>query len=189
MEESEYKDFNPNNVLVIGVTPDLEARNAFESQLKTELYHRDINALQSAVVFESSFIDSKQTETEIENQIDTLLSKGYDTVIVSTVKGVDDKMAIVSESKKTDYNLQKFKTYYLLSQNVYFDTDYYENYKVYHIETSIYNLKKDNEKALIWVGYYDIIDPENTKKTVDDYVKAVVKALEKERLIPKITTL
>jgi hypothetical protein len=184
----DYTEFNPNNVLVISVTPDLETRNAFEVQLKNELYNRNIKALQSAIVFESSFKDSKQTEIEIENQIDTLLNKGYDTVIVSSVKGVDDKIAYVSEASKTDYNLRKFKTYYLLSQDLYFNDDYYENYKVYHIETSLYNLKKDDEKALIWVGYYEIIDPKDTKKTVDSYIKAVIKSLEKEQLIPKSTS-
>ena len=114
----EHYTFRPKNVLVIGVTPDFESRSVFEFQLKNELNARKINALQSVVVFEKSFQDAQQTEAEIENQVDILLSKGYDSILVSLVKGVDDNQSYSSESPKTDYHLRRFIPYYCIRRPI-----------------------------------------------------------------------
>ncbi|WP_339754404.1 hypothetical protein [uncultured Winogradskyella sp.] len=84
----DYNTFKPKNILVIGVVQDLEARKVFEFQLKNELNKRRVNALQSTVVFEESFQDSQQTEIEIDAQVNKLLKAGYDSVLVSLVKGI-----------------------------------------------------------------------------------------------------
>lgn len=181
----EYNLFKPKKILVIGVTPNHDARKAFEFKLITELNARKINALQSAVVFKSSFQDSKQTEKEIEAQVDRLLSKDYDTVLVSLVKGLDDNQAYGSKSSKTDYHLRRFMLYYFAYQDAYFKQDYYNRYKVFNIETSIYNLRKDSNKSLVWQASFDLIDPNNTTKTIDSYVKKLIKILEKENIIPR----
>jgi hypothetical protein len=76
-----YTTFIPKNILVIGVTPDLNVRKIFEFQLIRELNARQVNALQSHVVFEESFQDSKKTEVEIEAQLNKLISAGYDAIL------------------------------------------------------------------------------------------------------------
>ena len=181
----DYALYKPKKILVIGVTPNYEARQAFEFQLMTKLNARNIKALQSAVVFETSFKDSRQTEKEIEAQVDTLLSKDYDTVLVSLVKGVDNKESYGSESSKTDYQLRRFVLYYLVYQEAYYNQNYYNKYKVYNIETSIYNLTKEGDKSLVWQGSFDLVDPNNYSKTINSYVKKLIKTLEKEKIIPK----
>lgn len=181
----DYCTFNPKKILVIGVTPNYEARKAYEFQLTIELNARKINALQSAVVFEKSFQDSKQTEKDIEAEVEKLLLNGYDTALVSLVKGVDDKQSFVSDSPKTDYHLRKFIGYYLLYQETYFKQDYYSSYKVFNIETSIYNLKKGSDKSLVWRGSFDLIDPTNSAEAIDSHIKKLLKTLEKEKIIPK----
>ncbi len=181
----EYQIFKPKKILVVGVTPNKEARKAFEFELINALNARKIYALQSAVVFETSFQDSKQTEKEIEDQVEILLSKGYDTVLVSLVKGVDENESYGSESSKTDYHLRRFIFYYLMYQDAYFEQNYYTRYKVFNIETSIYNLKKDADKALVWVGSFDLVDPNSSNKTISMYAEKLIKTLEKEKIIPK----
>jgi len=74
--------------LVVGVTPDFEARSNFEFVLARALNARNINAIQSTVVFEKLFQDATKTEEEIEAQINQLLTVGYDTVLISSVKGI-----------------------------------------------------------------------------------------------------
>ena len=49
----------------------------------------------------------------------------------------------------------------------------------------MYNLKNTSEKSLVWSGTYDIIEPNDVTKTIGNYVKAVIKSLEKEKLIPR----
>ena len=182
----DYYIFNPKKVLVVGVTPNYEVRKAYEFHLITELNARKINALQSAVVFQKSFQDSKQTEKDIEAEINRLLLNGYDTVLVSLVKGIDSKESYASDSPKTDYHLRKFIGYYLLYQDAYFDQDYYSRYKVFNIETSVYNLKKESDKSLVWKGSFDVIDPNNTNEIIGSYIKKLIKALEKDKIIPVI---
>ena len=182
----EYDSFNPKNILVIGVTPNLEARTAFELQIKNELNARKINALQSTIVFEKAFQNAEQSELEIQRQIDKILSAGYDAILISTVKGVDTNIMYSRSSPNSDYRMRKFIIYYLIYQEADFRQDYYKQYKVFHIETNMFDLKKDSEKALVWTATFDIVNPHHVDKTVDNYVKAVIKSLEKEEFIPEI---
>ncbi len=181
----DYKTFKPKKILVVGVTPNYDARKAYEFQLITELNEREIKALQSAVVFEKSFVDSKQTEKDLENQVEKLLSNGYDTVLVSLVKGIDKNESYATDSPKTDYHLRKFIVYYLAYQDAYFKQDYYNKYKVYNIETSIYELKKDSDNTLVWRATFDLIDPENNSKAIGSHIKKLIKVLEKNSIISK----
>lgn len=183
----EYYFFYPKKILVIGVTSNFEARKTFEFQLTKELQARKINALQSAVVFESSFKDSKQTEKDIEAEVDKLLTKGYDVILISLVKEIDENESFASESSKTDYHLRRFILYYLAYQESYFNQDYYKKYKVFNIETSIYHLNPESNKSLVWQGYFDLVDPNSNSKAIDSYIKKLLKTLEKENIIPKKT--
>lgn len=181
----EFTEFNPKNVLVVGVTPDFEARSNFEFLLVRELNARNINAIQSTVVFEKLFQDATQTEAEIEAQINTLLTEGYETVLVSAVKGVRENESRSGASPRFDYGLQQFLGGYLASRDDYFDQNDYKKYQVFYVETSIYNLQKDKEKSLVWFGSYNIIDPADIAKMTDNYVKKIIKSMEKEKVIPK----
>ncbi len=177
--------FKPKNILVIGVTPDIKARKYFEFQLVKKLNSRQVNALQSHVVFEKSFQDSEKTETEIEAQVEKLISKGYDAILISVVKGVENNVSYSGSSSKLDYRLRKFIGYYLAYQDAYFKQGYYKNYRVFTIETSLYGLNYNVNKQLIWSGTYDIIDLANNQKTINTYVKKIIKALERESYIQK----
>lgn len=180
-----YSDFNPKNILVVGVTPDFETRSKFEYQFLTELNARNINAIQSAVVFEKLFQDATQTESEIEAQIEKLLAFGYDTVLVSSIKGVQENESLTGASPKFDYKMRKLLGGYLASQEDYFDQNYYKSYKVFQVETAIYSLHKGSEKSLVWSGTYTVIGSDNIAKTTDHFINAVIKSLEKAALIPK----
>lgn len=181
----DYNTFKPKKILVVGVTPDYEARKAFEFQVISGLNARKINALQSAVVFASSFRDSEQSEKDIEAEVDKLISSGYDTVLVSLVKGIGENASYASESSKTDYHIRKFVGYYLIYQEAYFNQNNYAKYKVFNIETSIYSIKKDSSQPLVWRATFDLIDPGNPTKAIDIYSKKLIKVLEKEKIIPK----
>jgi hypothetical protein len=181
----EVTEFNPKNVLVVGVTPDLDARSNFEFVLVQELNKRNINAIQSTVVFEKLFQDATKTEAEIEAKINTLLTEGFETVLVSAVKGVQENESRSGASPKFDYSLQRFLGGYLASRDDYFSQEDYKKYQVFYVETTIYSLQKDEEKSLVWLDSYNIINPENIAAMTDEYVKKIIKSMEKEKLIPK----
>ena len=65
------------------------------------------------------------------------------------------------------------------------ETDYYNEYTVYHVETSIYNINEDERKSLVWVGAIDLVDPQTISSTVKNYVSRIIEQLEYENLIKK----
>ena len=55
-----------------------------------------------------------QTEAEMEEQIELLRSKGYNTILVTLVRGVDENTSYSGESVRLDYHLRQFIGYSLL---------------------------------------------------------------------------
>ena len=131
-----------------------------------------------------TFTSLKQTEEDIQNEMAKLTKDGFDTILISVVKGVDEKESYSGNRYMMDYYWKGFGLYYFLYQDAYLIDNYYERYKVYHIESSLYNLKGNNEKSLVWVASYDLVDPKKINSSVLNYVKAIIKSLEKEQIIP-----
>lgn len=180
----EYINYQPNKVLILGITPNLTARKIYEEKLKFALVHKGISANEGSNVLKRSFTNLKQTEEDIEAQIDGLLIKGYDAILIAAVKGNESKIIYRSELLRNDMNFNRFGPYYYLYQDVYFDDDIYQEYKVYHIEIALYDLISEAEKSLVWVASYDIIDPKKMNATIKDCVNAIVNSLEEEGILP-----
>lgn len=185
-KSQEYNNYRPKKVLIVGVTENLTARKKFESQLKIELKNRGVNAVESYDVFTPTFTSLKQTEEDIQKEVEKIHNNGFDAVLISAVKGVNEKTTYTGDRFVTDYYWRRFGRYYYLYQDVYFDRGYYNKYKIYNIEASLYNLKENNDKSLVWVASYNIVDPSTINTTVNDYVKAIIKSLENEGIISTI---
>ena len=84
------------------------------------------------------------------------------------------------------YIPRRFRNYYYTHQDIYYHPGYYDEYKIYHLETSLFNIKPDSERSLVWIGYIDIVDPATMEGTINDYVEEIIKSLEKENLISKL---
>lgn len=180
----EYINYQPEKVLLLGVTSNLTARKIYEEKLKEVFTIRGMQAVESYNVFKPSFTSLKHTETEIEKEVDTLSKLGFDAILIATVKGVDEKVVEDFEYIKYPPYSKPFGHYYYLNQGIYYNNRVYENYKVYHIEISLFNLKNENKKSLIWVASYDIVDPQKINTTIKDCVKALEESLEEEGFIP-----
>lgn len=178
--------FTPKKVLVVGITDNLTARKIFEGQLTTELKSRNVSAVESFDVFETTFTSDRQTEENIQKEVEKLSKNGFDAILISTVKGVNQKTVYSADIYRRDHYWRRFGNYYYLYQDVYFDPGYYEKYNIYNIEVSLFDLKNEEDKALVWVASYNIIEPKSINTTVKDYVKAIIKTLEKEDIIPSI---
>jgi len=182
----EITSFQPEKLLVIGMTENLTARKIFEEELKEQFLKHGIDTHESSVAIYQSFTASKRSEVEIEAMKENLLQEGFDAVVITAIVGVDNKREYSSGYYTFGYNWYRFGRYYYRFQNVYYTPDYHSDYKVYHIETSIYNIKEDEDKSLVWVGTFDIIDPVNISSTVDDYVARIIAQLEREQLISNL---
>jgi hypothetical protein len=184
--DHESVKFTPKKVLVLGITDNLTARKIFEAELMKELKMRNIDAVESFSVFKTTFTSTKQTEENIEKEVERLYENGFDAILISTVKGVNQKTVYSADRYRTDYYWRRFGRYYYLYQDVYFDPGYYEKYNIYNVEASLFNLKNHENRSLVWVASYNIIDPKSINTTVKEYVQAIIKTLEKEAIIPSV---
>ena len=179
-----YPNYQPKKIVLLGVTTNLTARNIYEEKLKKVFVERGIEAVESSQVFNPSFTNLKQTEKSIQIEVDALSKKGYDAILISTVLGVDEKTTYDLDFYNYGPYNKHFDHYYFLNQDPYNLNRQYENYKVYHIEISLFNLINDTEKSLVWVASYDIVDPQKINATIKDCVSAIVLSLEEEGFIP-----
>ncbi|ARV15818.1 hypothetical protein [Polaribacter sp. SA4-12] len=179
-----HADFKPQKVLIIGITENLTARRIFEEELKEELNLKGIEARESYEMFTPKFTNEKQTEENIQEEIEKITKNGFDAILISAVKGVDEEVSY-NNNYYTNYYYRRhpFRRYYYLNQAVYFDTGYYNKYKIYHVETSLYKLKENNDKSLVWVISNKIIEPSSINTTVNEYVNVIIKSLKKEGII------
>jgi len=185
-KNKEIASFQPQKLLVIGMTDNLTARKIFEEELQTALSQRGMKAFESEDVLERSFTDSKKSEEEIDAMTNELSKEGFDAVILTAVKGIDEIQSYDHGYYTIDYRWVRFGRYYYRYQDVFYTPGYYDDYKVYHIETSVYNINQEEDRSLVWVGSFDIVNPQTISATVKDYVSRIILQLEKEGVINRL---
>ncbi len=185
-KNQEINSFKPQKLLVVGITDNLTARKIFEEQLKKAFLLRSIYAEESTIVFDKTFTTSKKTEEEVDQMIQEISDEGFDAVIITAVKGVDEKISYSPNYYTIGYRWSHFGHYYYRFQDVYYTPEYYESYKVYNVETSIYNLNTEDSKSLVWTGSFNLINPQSISSTIKDYVAKIINRLEHEKLIDEL---
>ncbi len=176
--------FEPDKLLVVGITENLTARKIFEEKLQLAFEKNNINTYQSIQVFDDAFTNTKRSREDIESLRLKLIEDGFDAVIITAVIGVDEKRSYRSGYYTFGYSRwYRFGPYYYRFQDVYYTPGYYKNFKVFHVESSIYDIREDEERSLVWVGTFDIVDPVRISETVDDYVSRIIGQLEKEGVV------
>jgi hypothetical protein len=186
-KNNEISSFEPKKVLVVGITDNLTARKIFEEKLKNAFVLRNIYAVESTDILDDGFSSSKKSEEEIDKMIEKIAKEGFDTVVITSVKGVDERVDYHREYYPyIGYRWSRFGRYYYWYQDIYYTPQYYDSYKVYNIETAIYNINEDDTKSLVWVGALNLVDPQSITSTVNDYVNKIIKQLERENLIKEL---
>ena len=183
-KNQEITSFEPKKMLVIGMTDNLTARKIFEEKLKNAFVLRNIYAVESTGIIDGTFTTSKKSEEEIDEMIKKLAKQGFDTVVITSVKGVDERVDYHTEYYPSiGYRWSRFGRYYYWYQDIYYAPQYYNSYKVYNVETVIYNINEDDTKSLVWVGALNLVDPQRITSTINDYVDKIIEQLEREKLI------
>lgn len=175
--------FDASKVLVVGMTSNLKGQENFETKMKRQFTKRGVEAMRSIDLFDVGFTDSERSEEELDDVEQSLLDKDFDAILFTKILGSEDKQTFRKNMADLDSYYGTFKEDYISHQDIYYDENYYDEYKVYRAETSLYCICVGKERQLIWRGIIDITDPSNIKNTVDDYVKLLVFALEEQDLI------
>lgn len=175
--------FDANKVLIVGMTQDEDARDDYETKLHKEFKKRGVESMRSLDLFDVEFTSAERSEQELADVEQQLLDKDFDAILFTKVVGIEN----VENFRRSIDNLDRyyggFEDDYLSHQNIYYDPEYYDDFTIYHAETSLYCICEGKERELIWRGSIDITDPIDVKKTINDYVKLVIMAMEEQDLI------
>ena len=184
----DIENYEPYKVFVVGLTSDQDARQQFEKELKNKLELRGYEAVMSINVLDDIQKNDKMSETELNALESQLISEGFDTILLTKIVGVEEKITYEKNYDDYEETFRKFKDEYLMHQDVFNKPDYYNDYKIYKAETSMYCICPSKDRELIWKGYINITDPQSQsiKKTVNDYVRLAMVVLEEEQLIEPI---
>ena len=175
--------FDASKVLVVGMTSNLKGQENFETKMMRQFTKRGVEAMRSIDLFDVGFTDSERSEEELDDVEQSLLDKDFDAILFTKILGSEDKQTFRKNMADLDSYYGTFKEDYISHQDIYYDENYYDEYKVYRAETSLYCICVGKERQLIWRGIIDITDPSNIKNTVDDYVKLLFFAIEEQDLI------
>ncbi|WP_419212000.1 hypothetical protein ACNR9Q_14785 [Maribacter sp. X9] len=175
--------FYANKVLLVGMAQNQNVREDFESQLLEEFTKRKIEAWRSIDIFDVSLTNSKKTETELDLVEQSLLDKDFDAILLTKITGSEDRENFVKAISRWDDHQMRFNDDYLENQGIYYDENYYNDFTVYHAETTLYCICEGKERAMIWRGIIDINDPKNIDKAMTDYIKLVIGAMEDQDLV------
>jgi hypothetical protein len=175
--------FDAYKVLIVGMTQNMGARDDFESNLHKEFKKRGVESMRSIDLFDVDFTNAQQSEEELDAVEQQLLDKDFDAILFTKITGYEDREIFRKKlADWTNYN-DTFHDDYFRHQPIYYDESYYDSFTVYHAETSLYCICVGKERELIWRGSIDITDPQDISKSIDDYIKLVVLALEEQDLI------
>lgn len=175
--------FHADKVLIVGMTQNEETREHFETKLQREFTKKGVEAFRSIDLFDVKFTASEKSDEEIARVEDQLLDKGFDAILFTKVVGSENKRTFLKHMAELDNYYGRFREDYLHHQDIYYDSDYYQQFTVYNAETSLYCICVGKEKELIWRGAIDVTDPIKINKAIDDYIRLVVVALEQQDLI------
>lgn len=175
--------YAPSKILVIGLTSNLEAKQKFENELKARFIERGTVAYTSFEVLPDNTTTEKLSLVELDSLEQQLLQNGFDTIIFSKIIGSEDKIVYTKNFDVYDETFVKFKEDYLRYQDSYYNPEYYEEYTLYHAETSIFCICPTKDRELLWKGSIEIVDPTSIDKTVHQYINLIIKTLEDEQLI------
>ncbi|CAL2111402.1 conserved protein of unknown function [Tenacibaculum sp. 190130A14a] len=181
----EIDSLHISKILIVGLSPNIEARTSFEQRLKQEFQARDIEAVSSLEIFDPSFRVEQKSKEEIKVIENILTSNYFDAVLLSKVKGIEDKVIENHTYRNREHLDIKFKDDYYMHQEIIGNPSYYEKYKVYHAESSLYCICPTKDRELMWKGSIDIIDPTSAEETIDDYISLLILALEEQKLLNK----
>lgn len=186
--ESSYKDpdivlFHSNKLLIVGMTRDLSARMAFETQLQELFEEEGVETIRSIDLFDVSFTESERSEEELDQVEQQLLDKDFDAILFTKVLGSETRTSLRRKIGELEKTYEEFGEDYLLHQGIYYDRNQYEASTDYYAETSLYCICVGKERNLVWRSEILIANPRNVKKAVKDYIELITEEMESNQLI------
>ncbi len=164
------------DVLIIAILDNQKIREIYEKHVMDWLSVKGVDAVISADVLPTNL----DTKLEKEAIIDLVDKYKNDTIWISRLVGWDETEVFSRDRPRYYRNYYGFYNYGW-GGYVTWPTIYGEKVQ-FSIETRLYDVKTE---SLIWAGESQTKNPETTGQAIGQVVDAVMKALEKNGLLPK----
>lgn len=183
-----FEDVVFRRLLVIGVTADMESRQAFENALASAIAKEGGTAAPSYTILP----DSEQISEEQLYAV--LVREEIDGVVLTRLLSVDKDSQYTPPKKynkpKTRYypggwgygfGYGGFYGFYGTTYAAVHEPGYFDTSTTLRLETSLYSVATND---LVWTGQSETIDPDSLDDARTSITQAVAKKLKQERLIP-----
>ncbi|WP_299462513.1 hypothetical protein [uncultured Microscilla sp.] len=171
-------------IVVIGVSQDLTARNAFEKKAVQLLKEKGINAVPGVEVFPP---DQKVSRKDTSKIRQILQNHQLDGVItMSLLKSEQSKKYVSGDPANVADAYGNFKGYYYQTYQQVSKTGYYVNEKAYLIEAAFYDLKQrpvPGKSRMVWSGQSTLINPSCVQTAAAEFTKKMVFSLLKTPVV------
>ena len=180
----ENSDFIPRKILVVGFAPNSVLQKQFEFTFVQALGNLNIEAAKGVEFFGEDISVVEKYGEEMETLKEDLIKAGFDAVFFSRITGRDTKVTFAQSYRSLIGTFEVFDEYSEKNSNQHNIVNS-EEYPVHHTETLFYCLCPNKENDLIWKGNIDIVNPNSSEEAIQDYVKALLKALRKSDVLSK----
>ena len=169
-----------NNILIVSKSKDMTARIKAENQMVKDFAERGVKSSSSLDVIRTESFDKSLSEKELEDLRNNLVSNGYDGILITNLINAEQYQDVIPGGTSTamvPMRYGRFGRYYSYYPATYWEPDRIETGIKYTIETTLYDLTVDQEDNLQWVGRFQVKNPSDLMKLVEQYADELADAL------------
>lgn len=174
-----------NRLLIIGITPNIEARKAFELGVQKALKKEKVTPVPSFEYFKNDKLLHDLSKTEIAELEKQLLLDEFNAVLLARIISIEKREMWADD-------MANFIGFYNNFKQDYFENQFINDFEsgdqsstIFHTETAVYHISEGDGKNIVWRGTIDIVDPESIKFSIKEYIKLLLSAFEKENVFKK----
>jgi hypothetical protein len=176
-------------IFVAAMTSNIPVKQAVENGLQEQLSQKGLTIEKSVDVFPPNF--STQTGAKRELILDKIQGTGADGILTVALLRQETESHYVRGNAYYNPGIRfgyynRFWNYYSNWYPSVYSPGYYDQQKVYYLETNLYNAKTEE---LIWAAQSKTYDPTNLDSFLKGYIKAIETQMIKDGLISESSTM
>jgi hypothetical protein len=178
---------NFKNIFIAALTKEVSTKQSLETGLQELLQKKGLMVEKSVDVFPPTF--STQTGQQRELVLSKIQGTNADGILTITLlrKETENRYVPGNGMWNPGFRYGYYNRFWSYYNNWYpqvYSAGYYDQTKVYYIETNLYNAKTEE---LIWAAQTRTYDPSSTTSFLKGYVDAIYERMVKDGLITEAT--
>lgn len=192
-KSNDIESIKENSFLVVARTNNNQARITFEDEIVKQMKSNGYNATSSFSKFGSMKPNDPKTDENQKKLVELLKSEGFSGVVLTVMKDYQEETRVQKDGGY--YAGSGYSSYYPRYYGGFYGYFYHPmayysagNYveetvttstsKIYILETTIYNLEKEEDNQLVAVVTSKIDNPQTASSAAEQYVKKVAASLK-----------